>query len=103
MKQRWAKHRWVLGVLVILVASCDVLVWVHPSLGFAHGGILSGADLRGSLIKISFWLLLTFGLVASAALRALASVKRDALAYVLSYGSALVAAGVVMTILDRFY
>ena len=103
MKQRWTRHGWGLGVLALLVVGCDTLLWLHPSLGFAHGGILNGADLRGSLIKISLWLLLAFGLVASIALRSVAFVKRDALAYVLAYGSALVASRLAMTVLDKFF
>ena len=103
MKQRWTRHGWVIGVLVLLVAGCDALVWLHPTLGFAHGGVLNGADLRGSLIQISLWLLLTFGLVATAALRALAFIERDALAHVVAYLSALVASGLALTVLDRFY
>jgi len=103
MKQRWTKHGWAIGVLALLAIGCDALVWLHPTLGFAHGGILNGADLRGSLVKISLWLLLTFGMVATAALRVLACIKRDALALGCAYLSALVASGLAMVVLDRFF
>ncbi len=103
MKQRWKRHGRVVGIIAALVALGDALVWIHPSLGYAHGGILNGADLRGSIIQISAWLLFTFGLVATAALRALSAIKRDALAYLLAYVIALAAAAVAMVVLDKFF
>lgn len=103
MKQRWTRHGWVIGILALLVVGHGVLLWFHPTLGFIRGGFLNGADLRDSIIQISLWLLLTFGLVSTAALRALAFIKRDALAFVVAYLSALVASGLAMVVLDRFY
>lgn len=103
MKQRWKRHRWVIGVLAVLVVGCDTLLWLHPSLGFAHGGILNGADLRGSIIQISLWLLFTFGLVATVALWSLSSIKRDVLVYLFAYGLALAASAAAIVILDKFF
>ena len=103
MKQRWKRHGRVVGIIAALVALGDALVWIHPSLGYAHGGILNGADLRGSIIQISLWLLLTFGLVATVALWSLSSIKRDVLVYLFAYGLALAASAAAIVILDKFF
>ena len=51
-RSAWNVHYIVLGVVAFAAAALTSALWLHPTMGYAQGGILDGADLRGSLTQI---------------------------------------------------
>src|SRR5262249_10201731 len=56
----WGLHRALVVALAVLTAGLTLLIVLHPTLGFANGGVLDGADLRSSLVVI-LWSCLAAG------------------------------------------
>lgn len=96
-------HSIVLLVLGAVVVATTLLLWFHPTLGYARGGILDGADLRWSLIQILWWCSLVFAttstLVASLLASRVAAGTRSALAY----GIAITMVAAALPLLDTYY
>lgn len=99
----WKIHGGVLGAMGILLLGLNLVIWVHPRIGFAQGGILNGADLRSALIQICWWMFLAFAAASTLTLRALATSRRGLVIWTVAYSLGVVAALGAIPIIDRFY
>jgi hypothetical protein len=100
---RWTRHLAVLAGLAALSITLSLVVWFHSTLGYAHGGFLDGADLRGDLIQLLWWSVLAFAAASSAMIAVLPPRVGATLRYTLAYGAGAGAVGLALPILDRFY
>ena len=100
---RIGHHKYVLAALGILAVGLSLLVWFHPSFGYASGGVLAGADLRVDLIRLVWWLAVAFA-AGSTLILALVPVKVHAIArYSVAYGSGAALAILAMRVFDKLY
>jgi hypothetical protein len=91
-------------VLTMIAGGIFVLLWLHPSLGYAPpGSIIAGADLRWGITQ--FWgvLFLTMGATASVVVALLPSATPRTLWYVVPYALGAVVAYRVLPIVDRYF
>jgi hypothetical protein len=59
----------VTAVVTAAAFALSLLIWLHPTLGYASDGVIAGADLRGDLIRLVWvmWgVLMTVRLVTGA-------------------------------------
>ena len=106
MKSRqrlWKTHGGVLGAMGVLLLGLNLVIWVHPRIGFAQGGILNGADLRSALIQICWWMFLAFAVASTLTLGALATIRRGPVIWTVAYTLGVVAALGALPIIDRFF
>ena len=99
----WTVHRVVIAVLATLAVGLSLLLWFHPTAGYAKGGFLDGMDLRADLIKLLWIHSVVFAGVSSLAVLATKSMRNRIAAYVLSY---VVAAGALVPtfmIAEKFF
>jgi hypothetical protein len=96
------RHGRVLLGLLVIVVGLSLVVWFHPTAGYAKGGILSGADLRRDMIHILCWLAAAFALGSTAVIAAARS-ARPWLRYLIGYLAGVATAAIAAPILDRFY
>ncbi len=62
----WTAHRVILASLALACAALTVLVWFHPTAGYAdENSIISGADLRASLLLILWSGVAVFATISS--------------------------------------
>jgi uncharacterized BrkB/YihY/UPF0761 family membrane protein len=99
----WMRHVAVLGVLGVLVAALSLLVWFHPTAGYVSGGVLDGADLRGSLIQILGWTFAAFAAVSTIIFALLPTAMRAAPRYALAYAAGAAAIAIALPLLDKVY
>ena len=99
---RIRRHLGVLSAIATLTVAMSVIIWLHPTLGYAQGGILDGADLRSSLLAILWSLFAAFCLASSAVMRVLPTRVRDGVAYKASYAIGAATAVLFVPILDKF-
>lgn len=100
---RWKRHFFVLAVVAALGGSLSLLLWFHPTAGYAHGGILDGADLRGDLIKIIGCLVLAFGATSTVVTAVIGGRLHATARYALIYGIGIGAAVGAVPLLDKIY
>ena len=101
---RIGPHKYVLLAIGILAAGLSLLVWFHPSVGFAsEGSVIAGADLRADIIRLVWWIAVAFG-GGSTLVLALAPVKVRAVArYSLAYGSGVALVILAVRVFDKLY
>lgn len=101
---RIGSHKYVLAVLGILAVGLSLLVWFHPTFGFAsEGSVIAGADLRADLIRLLWWIAVAFALGSTLVL-ALVPVRVHAIArYAVAYGSGAALAIVATRVFDKLY
>jgi uncharacterized BrkB/YihY/UPF0761 family membrane protein len=99
----WMRHVVVLGTLGFLVAALSLLVWSHPTAGYASGGVLDGADLRGSLIQVLGWTFAAFAAVSTATFALLPTAMRAAPRFTLAYAAGVAAIAIAVPLLDKVY
>jgi hypothetical protein len=102
-RSRLGAHRIVLAVLVVLAVGFSLLVWLHPTFGFAQDGILAGADLRSSLIQLVWWLAAAFAVVSTVVVLLVPARIHAAARYAAAYVGGLGAVIAAVPILDKFY
>jgi len=99
----WKIHASVLGAVGVLPLGLNLVIWVHPRIGFAQGGIINGADLRSAMIQICWWMFLAFAAASTLTLGALARIRRGPAIWTVAYMLGVVAALGAIPIIDRFY
>ena len=99
---RVRRHLGVLSAIATLVVVMSAIIWLHPTLGYAQGGILDGADLRSSLLAILWLLFAAFALASSAVVRLLPARVHGAIAYPAAYLVGLASAALCLPILDKY-
>jgi hypothetical protein len=99
----WNVHTIVLGVVALAAAALTTALWVHPTMGYAQGGFMSGMDLRGSLTQI-LWI--QFGVFAAVSTLGIAVGRRltdrRLVPMLASYALAIGALFPAMIVIDKF-
>lgn len=97
-------HLVVLAAIATLAAAATLLLWFHPTLGYARGGILDGADLRGSMIQVLWCAFLGFATASTLVMGLLSPRVGAGARSVLAYGIASTLLVVVgFPLLDSYY
>ncbi|SRR5258706_8420729 len=101
--ERFKRHGWVVGALVAIATVLSLLLWFHPTLGFAQGGILDGADLRSDLIQLLWWAVAAITVGSTLVLAAMPARWRAPLRFGAAYVTGLAVAIAIFPILDHYY
>jgi hypothetical protein len=96
------RHRIVLAVLGVVAIGLSALVWFHPTLGYAQGGVIDGADLRRSLLVILWAMFGVFALSSTLVLTVLRGHFHAAVRYLAAYAVGIAAAIATLPVLDHY-
>lgn len=100
---QFSVHRNVIAILALLVGALSLFLWIHPSAGYAQGGILDGADLRTDLIKISWTMAIAFAAASTAVIASVSQQVQAAVRYTLAYSLGTAAAAGALVLLDTVH
>jgi len=92
-------HTYVVRAALLLAAALSALIWFHPTVGYAKGGAIDGADLRGGLLLILWLVTGAFVLCASLTVRL---TKGRPVQVVLAYIAGIAAAIAILPLIDKF-
>jgi hypothetical protein len=101
---RFRTHKIVLAALAALALALSALVWFHPTLGFAsRDSVIAGADLRGDIVRLLWWLFASFALVSTAIVALVPPRAHAAIRYVSAYVAGVAVLPLTVMIFDVMY